>query len=118
MRLILLILLLLLPVQADADWDWKDTSLEATWIALHVLDWGQTLDIARNSGEWSETNVILGRHPSIGNVNLYMGAWVIAHPIISYIIPSNVRPYWQLISIGVTGTCVARNFRLGLEVRF
>jgi hypothetical protein len=118
MRTFIIVLVILFPVICDAEWKAQDTALEVTWLSLHVIDWGQTLDIARQPDKYEETNIILGRHPSVGNVNLYMGGWVILHPIISYILPDKARPYWQMISIGVTGSCVIQNFRAGLEVRF
>ena len=39
-------------------------------IAL-CFDWGQTRTIAKNPTKWSETNLILGRHPSLEKVNIY-----------------------------------------------
>ena len=111
----LIILLLAPPVQA---WTKADTAREITWQVLHVIDWGQTLDIARNPDKFHELNPILGRHPSVGNVNLYMLSGMIVHPIVSYLLPDKIRPYFQYISIGMSGACVINNIEAGIKVRF
>lgn len=114
---IALILLLLMPITARA-WTTADTAREITWEIIHFMDYGQTLEIARNPREHSELNPILGKHPSVGNVNLYMLSGAILHPIVSYILPDKVRPYFQYITIGMSTACVVHNFNAGLQVRF
>lgn len=101
-----------------SDWTRGDTIREVSWEVLHVIDWGQTLEIARYPYRYSEYNPILGKHPSVGKVNLYMGAWVILHPVISYLLPKDYRKVWQYISIGVSAGCVGKNFSAGIGVRF
>ena len=101
-----------------SDWSKEDTAREAVWISLHTIDWGQTLEIARHPKEFYELNPVLGKHPSVGNVNLYMGAAAIIHPAVSYILPKKWRKVWQYISIGVSSTCVINNFHVGLGVKF
>lgn len=100
-------------------WDKNDIALEVTWEILHAIDWGTTLDITRRSDEgYYESNPILGRHPSSGEVNEYMGAWAILHPVITHYLPGKYRPYWQIITIGVSGGAAASNINLGLNIRF
>ena len=91
---------------------------EAAWLTLHTIDWGQTLTIADNPDKHSERNPILGEHPSRGSVNLYMGAWWIAHPIITYLLPSDWRKYWIGGSLIGTGYCVFHNNSVGIGVGF
>ena len=104
--------------QAADPWGTQDIALEATWQLLHLLDWGQTLDIADHPEKYHEHNPIMGKHPSRSTVNLYMGAWIPLHIGITYVLPKECRPYWQYVTIGVTGTCVIKNFSVGLQVRF
>lgn len=105
-------------VHAETNWTRTDTAREVAWQAINIIDWGQTLDIARNPEDYREYNPILGKHPSVGNVNLYMLSSALIHPIISYILPPKIRPYWQYITIGLSGACVINNAAVGLRVKF
>ena len=121
--IILVFFAILLCVFGDAHaadrWDKQDVELEVTWEVLHAVDWGTTLDITRRYDEgYYESNPILGRHPSAGTVNVYMGAWALLHPVITHYLPGKYRPYWQLITIGVSGGAAASNINLGLNVKF
>jgi hypothetical protein len=118
LRFIAVIILVLTPVIAQAGWDYEDSGREVVWQGLHVIDWGQTLEIARHPGNYYEANPIMGRHPSLGRVNLYMGASAVVHAGISYVLPEDMRKWWQYVSIGVSGACVAHNFNMGLGVKF
>lgn len=116
-----LILLLTLPNLAFAwkdDWTKADTTREVAWQVLNAVDWAQTLEIARQPEKYHERNPILGKHPSVGEVNTYMGISAVAHVGISYLLPKKYRMYWQYITIGVSGTCMVSNFNIGLGVRF
>lgn len=118
MIILLLIFLTVCPTVGHADWTVQDTMLEATWMVLHIIDWGQTLDIARNPHRFYEINPIMGRHPSVGKVNSYMLASAIIHPLISYHLPQPYRKYWQYVTISISGGLVIHNFNIGLKVRF
>ena len=100
------------------EWSKRDYILQATWTVLHIVDWGQTLDIAKNPQQYHENNPILGGHPSVGRVNSYMAAGLIINPLIVHVLPSKWRPYFQGLSIGVTTGCVVNNYRVGLHVNF
>lgn len=117
--IIFLLLLWFCPSCSYANqWTQTDTSREVIWLGLHIIDWGQTLDAARNPQQYKEINPVIGTHPSVGKVNIYMGAWVTAHPVISYILPPKWRLYWQWIGIIVKTGCVINNNAIGLQVRF
>lgn len=116
--IILLILVSACPVEGQPSWTTTDTMLEGTWIVLHVLDWKQTLVIARNPHKFHELNPIIGKHPSIGKVNSYMLLSALVHPIISYHLPQPYRSYWQYLTISATGGLVIHNFNIGIKVRF
>lgn len=114
----ILIFLLLMPCTASA-WDTTDIVLESTWQVLHIIDWQQTLSIARNPNEWYELNPILGKHPSVGNVNTYMFCSAIGHGIVSHYIPKLLgkqsRNIWQATSILITFSAVANNYSIGIR---
>ena len=99
-------------------WDKGDTVREVVWQGLHIVDWGQTLEIARHPDKFNEMNPLMGKHPSVGRVNTYMGLSAMGHLIISYVLPDKYRIYWQWITIGMSGACVINNFNIGLKVRF
>ncbi len=118
MKTILILLIFLLPINCYAAWDKNDTFREIAWQGIHLIDWGQTLEAARQPDRYYEMNPILGKHPSVGNVNLYMATSLIVHPMISYFLPKKYRKAWQYISIGISGGCVIHNFNAGLKVKF
>jgi hypothetical protein len=120
MKILLVILVVVLTpaISSSAELDKTGLLLEGVWQTLHIADWGQTLDVARNPYDYHEINPIMGRHPSVGNVNIYMGMSALVHAGISYALPKKYRTYWQSISIVVTGALVVHNNSIGLEVRF
>src|SRR3990167_6853664 len=67
----LILILCFLPLSAQADWDRVDKLLGATAVASLVVDWGQTRYIAKHPENYEERNLILGKHPSVGRVNVY-----------------------------------------------
>lgn len=111
------IIILLLPNISHA-WDKMDTALQLTYLGLHVMDWGQTLDIAKSPNKHEELNPILGKHPSIDKVNSYFVLTGVGHTVISLLLPKPYRNYWQLITIGIESNCVYHNYRMGVRINF
>ncbi len=119
LALLILALSLISPEGCRADeWTRADYLLEGSWVALHVLNWGTTLDIADNPGRYYETNPIMGRHPSRGKVNLYFVSTTVAHVLTSALLPKKWREYFQVGSIAVTGGCLGWDLSLGLKIKF
>lgn len=116
--LIILIIFVTSPVLAFDKWSIQDKALEAAWQSIHLMDWGQTSMIARNSDRYYEMNPILGKHPSTQMVHGYMAVGALAHLGVTHILPKKWRPYWQGVTIGMSGICVVNNFNVGLGVRF
>jgi hypothetical protein len=125
----LLVVLLLFPLNVYGfdKLDKTEIALEAAWLTLHTVDYGQTLSIAKNPGRYYEKNLILGRHPSEDEVHGYMIGTALLHPVITYLLPRKVdvlgvsvpvRFMWQSVSIGVSGTCVVSNANIGLRIGF
>lgn len=111
------ILLLLFPLSTFA-WDKTDTQREIVWQVMHIIDWGQTVDIAKNPGKYYEINPLLGKHPSVEKVHKYMIASSLIHYVVSTSLKSKYRKYWQYVTIGITGTLIMHNYRIGLRINF
>ena len=91
---------------------------ERLYLALHGLDWAQTRQIAKSPHETvSETNPILGRHPSVGRVNNYFLATGLGHYGLSKILPPDLAKLFQYGTIGLEAATTGRNklkYNLGL----
>lgn len=99
-------------------WTKADTLWQVSYSLLHSADWAQTRYVARHPQKFYEANPILGKHPSIGKVNLYFGATLVGHAAISYILPKPYRRYWQIFWMGVEVGCVTYNFSGGVKFDF
>ena len=114
---------LLIPQAAPAS-EWftpltdKEIAAQAVFTGLALLDWNQTLQIAKHPDEYSETNFIIGEHPSEGRVNILMPAGIVLHALVTYALPRKYRSFWQYVWIGEEAACVYQNWRTGLTVRF
>ena len=91
---------------------------ETVFVGLAVLDWNQTLQIAKHPDRYSETNPVIGNHPSTERVNLLMPAGIALHALVTYALPRKYRPFWQYVWIGEETACVYQNWKSGLTVRF
>ena len=116
--IILVCILTALPVSPRASWTDIDTGREILWQSLHVIDWGQTLDIARQPERFHEHNVLLGGHPSPRAVNNMMIWTGLAHGVVSRVLPSDARKWWQWMTIAGCAYYVMQNHKLGIKVRF
>lgn len=114
----LILLLSFTPAQAFDQWTKTDTTFQIAYTTLHVMDWGQTLDISKNTEKWHETNPILGRHPSCEKVNYYFATTLIGHTAIAYILPKDYRRIWQMVWIGIEAGYVIHNASIGIKMRF
>lgn len=94
-----------------------EIGLEAAYLGLLVLDWGQTLYIADHE-DYYERNPILGRHPSRGAVNSYFLMSALLHPLVSVVLPKEYRAWWQGGTIGLDALCVGNNFSIGIGMGF
>ena len=113
------IFLLFISFSAFADeWTAADTKREAVYLTLHTLDWAQTRNIARNPNKWTESNVILGKHPSVLQVDRYFIATGVLHFAVAHYLPTEYRKAFQYVTIGIEGGAVAHNFSIGVGVKF
>lgn len=114
-RIVLAVLLALSIIGCSPHkWTKQDIYMEGFWQGLNLIDWGQTRKIAQNPDKFHEVNPILGRHPSVGKVDAYMGASAVAHVIITDWIPPKHRWFWHMVTITCSGLLVNQNFNIGL----
>lgn len=100
------------------DWTTGDTVLQLTYTTLHVLDWAQTLHIARNPDDYYEKNRHLGQHPSEGKVNTFFAATLVANTAISIWLPKPYRTGWQLYLNIERAYWVRNNHQIGIKIHF
>lgn len=100
------------------EWSTRDYTLQATWTVLHIVDWGQTLDTAKNPDRFYEKNPLMGEHPSVSRVNTFMALGAVINPLFIHVLPSKWRPYFQAVFIAEKVYCVGNNYRIGLHVNF
>lgn len=85
---------------------------------LQVIDYGQTLNIARNPEAFREVNPILGDHPSVSAVTRYTMASMAIKNVVFFSLPEKYRYYWAGAQIGISASLVAHNTSIGLKVDF
>jgi hypothetical protein len=95
---------------------------EATYQALHVIDTVQTLNIkSHRNGRLIgyESNPILGKSPSDGEIFTYMAAEAATHAMITFALdraeaPMWLQRSWHIGSMAWNGRQVYLNYRMGL----
>ena len=103
-----------------SNWSDEDTQRQLSYLLLHGVDWGQTKTIARNPNKWSETNPILGKHPSAGDVDKYFALTGLGHVGLSLLLSDpKWRKLFQNLTIGLEAGVTGRNkFHLGIGTDF
>lgn len=87
-------------------------------LALLVLDWRQTLAIARNPAKWYERNPGLGKHPSVGRTN----TWFLGAVLFALGAAWALQGYPAIFCVGAGTACVAElvclvdNWSIGIRV--
>lgn len=94
----------------------QDIIFQTAITAMQIIDWGQTRDIACKPEEFIERNIIMGKHPSIQEVNWYFAGSILSSWAILYILPSEYRPYFQGFEAGISGFCIVNNEQLGIGI--
>jgi hypothetical protein len=96
--------------------------LVALAMLMLVVDWLQTLYIARHPELFRETNVILGEHPSVRAVCAYFTLWQVVCIVAGALlfIPVSAAAYWASVAllilvIVVEIAVVVRNHHLGIH---
>lgn len=116
----MVLLLVLLPscLWASDDWNRTDVMFEATYLTLHVVDWGQTLNIVSRDDKYHERNIILGKHPSRGDVNTYFAVTALLHVALANYLDRPARNYFQIGTIALEAAVIGNNYQIGLKTSF
>lgn len=119
MKYLMIAFILMLSSQAQAfdEWDKTEIGMEIVYVGLHLVDWGQTLDIENHPGLY-ETNPILGKHPSRGKINAMFFTGLVLQPIIAHALPHKWRKAWIGSGIMLEAGCVGNNIHVGIGASF
>jgi hypothetical protein len=102
-------------------WSQQDTIWETAYLAAHVADWGQTRDIAKqcaSSGNYKESNTLLGECPSGDAVNAYFLGTALLHAGAAHMLPRKYRRMFQVGTLGMQLNVINSNKQIGLKVSF
>ena len=99
-------------------WTTLDTTLQATYTGLLIMDWKQTQYIARHPDAYWETATALSRHPSISSVSTYFAAQWLVHTAVAYLLKKPYRTIWQCVFLGIEYDAVGHNYAAGIRVSF
>lgn len=96
------------------DWSWERSVLQLKGNLLIAADWAQTREATRHP-EKSESNIVLGKHPSAKEVDLYMGVSMLVYNMGTAVLLflDSPQPYldaWQGGWIMVEVHCVDTNY--------
>lgn len=84
-------------------------------VALLIVDWAQTLRIAREPERFREAwNLILPPHPSVLQVHLWFAFVALLFGIALWLLPWVWLPL-GLVGCVIEGACVVNNLRNGLK---
>jgi hypothetical protein len=115
---ILLAFLAWVALPADSkDWTPYEKQLLAADLVLHVCDWAQTREIARDQVRYYEGNALLGESPSKSRVDNYFIGSALLTAAASHLLPR----YRRLILTGVLvieASVVAHNQSIGVAIKF
>ena len=103
------------------DWTREDTYRQGVLTALLIVDWGQTLYIAKHPETYREVGTaksFIGEHPSVGKVNSYFVFGIAFSAAVSILLPPDWRKGWQYIYIGYEFSYVQNNRSIGIKMDF
>ena len=98
-----------------SEWSLEDTLLEVTSEMVILGDYSQTKYVSSHPQIYYETNIILGTHPSEKRVDTYFISALVLHPVISYMLPKNLREVFEGFTIGIEGESIYRNHEYGVH---
>lgn len=98
-------------------WTKQDTYWQIGVLVTQIIDWGQTREIAVNP-KYYETNPILGKYPTLQEVDKYFIACIAGNYLISKALPNNWRRKWQAGSILFQTYYINNNYELGIKMNF
>lgn len=96
----------------------EDVILYGWSLGCILLDYGQTLEIARNPDKWAEGNMLLPRHPSVTLVHQVFVSTLIIHTTLSWLIPAKYRLWWIGTVTGAECGAAYHNHGAGISPKF
>jgi hypothetical protein len=107
-----------MPALCHAQWTTEQRVLGGIALTAIVIDYGQTLNIAKHPTTKWEYNPLLPEHPSVSQVTRHF----VVGSIIGYVALDAMPSEWRTIALRIGTTIqigvVARNFSLGLNTQF
>lgn len=100
------------------DWTTGDTWRQSGATVLIMADWAQTRYTVKHPADLYASDSVIGRHPSMGAVNKYFTAAIVANFVISWQLPAAYRHAWQYGTITFETYSVERSFRAGAKIEF
>lgn len=104
------------------NWRTEDTYAQAAYLTLHVIDWGQTRAMVAGDCKRDhlchELNPILGKMPSLKDVDRYFVVTAVVHTVVAYHLPQKWRTRFQYMTIGMQVVVVGHNRANGLGINF
>ena len=98
-------------------WTKADMIKEATFVGLLFLEKCQR-NYANEHGGMYVPNPFLGPNRRESDVDKFLIASAILHPVISYFLPRQWRDWWQYGTLIIEGTSIAANMSFGVGFNF
>ena len=92
----------------------KDYFLE-TALLFHGVDWLQTREIVKDS-RYTESNPVLGKNPSLKQVNVYMASTALILTGIHEILPVSLKQKFRFAWMFNNAVYVTSNLSLGVRI--
>lgn len=104
----------------DGNDPWNTEQKVALTIAVSAIaiDWLQTRQIAKNPDKFKEYNPVLGKHPSVGEVNVYFAIATGALLLVADFLPSEYRTAVLGGIAFMEVSMVGNNYVHGISVRW
>ena len=121
-KVIILIILAIMLVNTNTcfafdKWTKQEKQRQIILTILHCTDYFQTCEIVKND-KYYEMNPILGRHPSMEQLNYYAISSLLLKTAITHVLPHKYRKYAQCVFIGLSGGAVLNNYSIGIRIGF
>ena len=101
---------------ATEPWTTEQITVQLAHTAVLGANWAQVSDIHRHPGLYATVGNTLGRQPEQSSINLFFAGSAVADALITNVLPSRYRRYWQCLAIGYHVGLVQRNYSIGLRI--
>jgi len=83
-----------------------------------TMDWAQTRYAARHPAQFYEINPIIGKHPSVKEVDRYFIGSLAVKNTIFFILPEKYQPIWAMGMTTISVGLIAHNNSIGIQMKF